>query len=198
MPLTLSNCTSPSFQAKKDGPAMTPSHTQASLLAALSIDALRQGQPLWFRIASGSMSPLLQVNDEVYIIPAHAQEINKGDIAAFETPEGLMVHRIIHLQTQAKNGTCRLFQMSDVVLQPSWLEESAIVGRIIIVRHGASQLDLRHPIAQWWGRATAAIRYQLYLRRNTLPIRKVLRICSHVTLIVGHWFMQRYCIISQK
>lgn len=175
---------------------MTPSHTSDSLLVSLSIDALRQGQSLWFRVASGSMSPLLQVNDAIYIVPAKAQELNRGDIAAFETAEGLMVHRIIHTQSKAEKGKAahRLLQMSDVVLQPTWLHDQAILGRVMIVRRGAKQVSLHHPIAKWWGWAISAIRYQLYLQRDITPIRKGLRICSHITLSVGYQFLFRCCL----
>lgn len=179
---------------------MITSPTAESLLTSLSIDALRQGHSLWFRVASGSMSPLLQVNDEIYIVPAQAHEINKGDIAAFETSEGLMIHRIVHVQNQDKENAAprRLLQMSDVVLQPTWLQEQAIVGRVTMVRHGLKQLSLCHPIAKWGGWTIATIRYQLYLHRSIAPIRKVLRVCSHSALSIGYWVLHQGCTISQK
>lgn len=176
---------------------MVPSPSEA-ILASLSLEALRQGQSLWFRVASGSMSPILQVNDEIYIVPTQACEINRGDIAAFETGEGLMVHRIVYMQSQGKGATRRLLQMSDVVLQPTWLQEQAIVGRVIIVRHDAKQLSLRHPVAKWGGWTIATIRYQLYLRQDVAPVRKMLRACSHITLSIGYWIIQQCSIPSQK
>src|SRR5690349_8866457 len=107
-----------SIQRKTLSMASPPSQ---DILASLSLDALQQGQPLWFRVASGSMSPILQINDEIYIVPAQAHTIHKGDIAAFATNEGLMVHRIIAMQAsdKEKGTTRRLLQMSDVVLQPT-------------------------------------------------------------------------------
>src|SRR5579863_3176992 len=80
---------------------MNDTTPQASTLASLYIEALRQKQPLWFRVASNSMLPLLRKDDSVYIEPAQAEDIRIGDIAAFETSSGLVIHRIVAIeQTQ--------------------------------------------------------------------------------------------------
>src|SRR5260370_32148534 len=124
-------------------PLTDSNHAEA--LASLYIEALRQGTPLWFRIASGSMHPLLDTHDEVFIDPAQASSIIPGELAAFETSEGLVVHRI--LRSQENNTHIRLLQMADAVLRPSWIEGQAVVGRVVALRRDTIQVDLRHPIA---------------------------------------------------
>ncbi|MFL5691813.1 MAG: S24/S26 family peptidase, partial [Ktedonobacteraceae bacterium] len=74
------------------------SQSKLDLIASLFIQALREGQSLWFRVASNSMFPLLRKGDEVFIQPVQACEIRLGEIAAFETSSGLVIHRIISIQ----------------------------------------------------------------------------------------------------
>src|SRR5207248_4792684 len=109
------------------------------IIASLFIEAVRQGQPLWFRIASNSMLPLIRVDDTVYIQPTSANEIHVGEIAAFETSAGLMIHRIV--SSQQIQGTVRLLQMSDVELLPSWVKEQAIVGKVVFIRRQGTEVN---------------------------------------------------------
>jgi len=111
---------------------MNDTTPRTSTLASLYIEALRQKQPLWFRVASNSMLPLLRKGDSVYIEPAQAEDIRIGDIAAFETSSGLVIHRIVAIEQT--HETIRLLQMSDVEVLPAWVKEEAIVGRVITVR----------------------------------------------------------------
>ena len=168
----------------------------ATVIAALYIEALRQGTPLWFRVISGSMQPLFHVGDEVYIEPIQARDIQRGDIAAFETSEGLVIHRIVARQ---ENGShIRLLQMADVVLRPSWIDEHAVVGRVVAIRRENSQVSLQHPIAKWYARAIANIRFQLYSWKKFNLVRMALRVCSHIVLTSGCWCIYHYCHREQK
>src|SRR5713226_6374862 len=125
---------------------------QASMIAPLYIEALRNGQSLWFRVVSNSMVPTLRVDDSVYIESTKANEIRVGEIAAFETSKGLVIHRIVRIQQS--ETIVRLLQMADVDLHPSWIEEQAVVGRVILVRRHGRQINLQHSIAQKCGKIT--------------------------------------------
>jgi hypothetical protein len=163
----------------------------ASILSSLFIQALREGQTLQFRVASNSMFPLFQVDDTVTIVPAIIDDIQRGEVAAFETRDGLVIHRIIHAQQNA--STNRLLQMSDVDLFAGWVEAKAVAGKVIAVRKGGRQVDLAHPIAKWYGRIVAITRYQLYLRNSHTLLRLPWRICSRLSLRIGYWCIRRLC-----
>jgi signal peptidase I len=173
--------------------AMAPSTTPPSdIIGSLFIQAVRQGQSLWFRVVSDSMLPLIRRGDSVFIQPATAQEIRVGDIAAFESSGDLIIHRIVN--TQQAKGSIRLLQLSDVELLPSWVKEQAVVGKVVLVRRQQRQIDLRRSIAQWWGKVTASIRYQLYLHSTKNgPGRLVLRVCSRLAINMGYWCLRRFC-----
>src|SRR5207249_4174383 len=113
---------------------------QADIIASLFIEAVRQGQSLWFRVASNSMLPLIRVDDTVYIQPTSANEIDVGEIAAFESSTGLMIHRIVY--SQQTQGSVRLLQMSDVELLPGWVKQQAVIGKVVSIRRQGRQVNL--------------------------------------------------------
>ncbi len=163
----------------------------STILSSLFIQAVREGQTLWFRVASNSMFPLFQTDDAVFIVPASVDAIRPGEIAAFETKDGLVIHRIIHCQQNAQ--TIRLLQMSDVDLFASWVEAKSVVGKVIAVRKEGKQVNLVNPIAKWYGRIVATTRYQLYLRNSHTLLRLPWRGCSRLSLRLGYWCVQRIC-----
>jgi signal peptidase I len=178
-----------------------PEPKYPSTTAELHMEALRQGQPLWFRVASDSMDPTLQKGDIVYIVPAKAQELRLGEIAAFGTTVGSVIHRIVRIEQNAT--TCRLLQMADVNVDIDanfWLKEKDIVGRVVVIRRDNLSIDLQHPVAQRWGRVTAHFRYQLYrlygskksgLLRAVLT--KALRGCSRLVVRMSSWSIRLCC-----
>jgi signal peptidase I len=168
-----------------------PGTPHAALIASLFIQAVREGQSLWFLVASNSMLPLMLLGDRVFIQPAQAREIRIGEIAAFETSDGLVIHRIVHVQQAGE--TIDLLQMSDVHLLPTWIKEQAVVGRVVYIQRKNKQLNLLHPLAKRCGAVTARIRYQLYLYSKNVPLAIALRICSRLAVHLGYWFVRACC-----
>ena len=164
---------------------------KTSIITSLYIDALRAGHPFSFRVASNSMIPTLSIGDHVYIEPAKAKEIRIGDIAAFETPHGLVIHRIV--RSQQTETSVRLLQMADVGLQASWIEEHAIIGRVISACHQNRVIHFQHPVAQRCGKITARLRYQLYLRKANKPLRVISRHCSCWIIRSGYLWIRCCC-----
>ncbi len=164
---------------------------KASIFTSLYIEALRTGHPSSFRVVSNSMNPTLSIGDHVYIEPAKAQEIRVGEIAAFETPYGLVIYRIVRIQQS--EISVRLLQMSDVDFQASWIEEHAIIGRVVSACRKDRVIHFQHPIAQRCGKITARLRYQLYLRKTKKPLRVVSRYFSCWVVRSGDLWIRCRC-----
>lgn len=164
---------------------------QESIIASLYIQAINQGQSLWFRVSSSSMNPTIRVDDNVRIEPAKANEILPGEIVAFETPQGLVIHRIIG--SQHRGTTIRLLQMADVELHASWIEEPTVIGRVVTIRRGALQIDLQHPIAHLCATVIGPLRHQLFRWRVCRPLGKVLHRCSRLAVLISYWCIRSYC-----
>lgn len=169
---------------------------RATAIASLYIEALRAGETLWFQVVSGSMAPTLNIGDRVRIEPAAARDIHIGEIAAFETDQGLVIHRIV--RKEQKDMGVRLLEMGDVDLHANWVEEQAIVGRVVLVCNDALEIDLRYPIAKRCGTVTAYLRYRLYqlhTNKKFAASRVAARKCSRLAVRVGYWCI-RSSIVS--
>lgn len=167
---------------------------RSSIVTHLYIQALRQGLALWFTVASGSMRPLLAIGNEIYIEPAQAHELRIGDIAAFETPQGLVVHRIV--QRRKSQTTIRLLQMADIDLYPSWIEAHNVIGRVTAVRQDTAYIDLQHPLARQMGTITAYIRYWLFRCKRHEQPGSVLHSCSRAVVHLQYRWIQQCCASS--
>lgn len=170
---------------------------EQKVIAELYREALRKGQPLWFRVSSGSMHPLLRIGEEVYIEPATAGDLQVGEIAAFETGAGLVIHRIV--QRRSDRGGIQLVEMGDTQLRAGPIESGAVIGRVIAIGRGKQRIDLQRPIAQKCGRVTARIRYRFYTMRFSNRLTHVI-LCKSARLVarLAGWSTRRFCASSQS
>ena len=168
---------------------------EAAAIASLYIEALRRGQSLWFRVASGSMHPTLRIGERVRIEPARAEQLCVGEIAAFETAQGLTIHRIV--QRQHEGASTRLVEMSDVHLRASRVNEQAVVGRVVAIRQEKHQIDLQHSIAKKCGAVTASLRFRLYqVHTNRKFTRFILSKAARFVVRICSWCVRLCCSSS--
>ncbi|HEY6286760.1 MAG TPA: S24/S26 family peptidase [Ktedonobacteraceae bacterium] len=161
---------------------------RATAISSLYIQALREGEALWFQVASGSMVPTLNVGDKVWIEPAKAIDIHNGEVAAFETAQGLVIHRIV--QREHRGTNLRLLEINDVNLSANWIVEQAVVGRVTTIQRGTLEINLQHPVAQRWGSVTAYLRFKLYLlhtNKKSAWLGATVRRCARFTVRFGYW-----------
>ena len=176
-------------------PTSQEATNEAAAIASLYVQALRQGQALWFRVASGSMHPTLRIGEEVRIEPARAKQLRVGEIAAFETAQGLIIHRIV--QCQLDGVSTQLTEMSDVHLRASHVDEQAVVGRVVAIRHGKHSIDLQHPLAKKCGAVTASLRFRLYqVHTNHSFMPSILSKCSRVVVRICNVCIRLCCSSS--
>ncbi|HEY6539359.1 MAG TPA: hypothetical protein VIZ18_00400 [Ktedonobacteraceae bacterium] len=169
---------------------------EQGIIAELYREALRKGQPLWFRVSSGSMHPLLRIGEEVYIESATDTDLQVGEIAAFETDAGLVIHRIV--QRRSDSHGVQLIEMSDVHLRARPVESGAAIGRVVAIGRGKRRIDLQRPIAQKCGRVTARIRYRLYtVRSRNRLAQAIVRKSSRLVARLASWSIRRFCASSQ-
>ena len=84
-------------------------------------------------IASGSMSPALEVGDIVIVQGVPPTSIQVGDIIVFDSPQKIQtIHRVTQIQT-LPNGTIKFKTKGDANPNedPYWVSEQNIHGRVL-------------------------------------------------------------------
>lgn len=58
-------------------------------------DLLRSGRRIRFRVTGRSMMPAIRDGDALTVAPIAAVALHRGEIALYETPEGVIAHRVL-------------------------------------------------------------------------------------------------------
>jgi len=88
----------------------------------------REGEA-WARAASSSMAPLIQVGDELRVVPLDPALVRRGMILAYRDERRLIVHRVL------ANGPQGVVTKGDALAKPDGLIGwDRIVGRIVAIR----------------------------------------------------------------
>ena len=90
----------------------------------------KQGEG-WFRIVSGSMRPLIDVDDRIFAKLVSAAEIKPRDIILFNTAEALVTHRVIKIIRQ--NGRSRILQKGDASAFSSTIPLESVMGKVTAI-----------------------------------------------------------------
>jgi signal peptidase I len=94
--------------------------------------ALRTTTP-WVAVASGSMSPALNVGDLVIIQGVTPSQIKVGDIIVFDSPPSPYptVHRVVRIQNQSQNKTSFVTKGDANADEDAPVSEDLVHGRVI-------------------------------------------------------------------
>jgi signal peptidase I len=145
-----------------------------SLMSEMQDELFKRDGKGWFRIVSGSMSPLIEINDRVFVKRVLPSEIKTGDIILFRSDEVFVTHRAVELSKQT--GGTMVLQKGDASNHASWVPLNDIVGKVITIEKKGKFLNL----TSWQGRVMNGFfgwkncfSYQLGLRID--PVKQRLR-----------------------
>jgi signal peptidase I len=91
---------------------------------------LREGEG-WFKVVSGSMYPLIGVNDRVLVKSLDIHELRPGDIALFKVDDTYIAHRIIRILK--RDGKILYYQKGDANKYASLLSPESIMGKVVAI-----------------------------------------------------------------
>jgi len=119
---------------------------QISVLKEMQDELFQKNGKGWFRIISGSMSPLIEIDDRVFIRKVNPPEIRPGDIVLFKVDDVFVTHRVI--QCFRQNGKAMILQKGDASNHTSLIPSETIIGKIKGIEKKGRFLDLD----SWQGR----------------------------------------------
>jgi signal peptidase I len=102
-----------------------------SLMRELQEELFRRDGEGWFKVVSGSMYPLIGVNDRVLVKRLDIRELRAGDIILFKVDDKCIAHRIIRVLK--RDGTPLFYQKGDANAYASLLSPESIMGKVTAV-----------------------------------------------------------------
>jgi signal peptidase I len=96
-----------------------------------------------FKIISGSMTPMIDVDDVVRVSRVQAAHVHIGDIVAFQNGKTVVVHRIIWKTRPGKPLYFR--QMGDDCRASARFPASNLIGKVKIIQKKGFEINLDSP-----------------------------------------------------
>jgi len=94
----------------------------------------------WFKIVSGSMYPLIDINDRVLVKKIIPSEVRLRDIILFKVDDVFVTHRVIKILRQ--NGKTLILQKGDASNHASMIDPEIIIGRVVTIQKKGRFLSL--------------------------------------------------------
>jgi len=96
------------------------------LIREMQEELFRKNGHGWYRVVSGSMRPLIDVDDRIFTKGVSAAEIKPADIILFKTAEALVTHRVLKIARQ--NGRTGILQKGDAGAYSSTIPFGSDIG----------------------------------------------------------------------
>ncbi len=119
------------------------SHNAQRLLEEMWQEAYDRGRGLRFRVASGSMYPLLEVGDVVKVTRAEPSRLRIGDVVAFQNGRSVVVHRIIGKSWSNQQLSFR--HRGDAGVSSGNIAAQDIIGRVSVIEKEGREIFLDTP-----------------------------------------------------
>ena len=116
------------------------------LIKELQDELFQKNGEGWFRIISGSMSPLIEGNDKVLVKKVNSFEIEAKDIILFKVDDVFVTHRVANFSRN--DGKTMILQKGDASNHASLIPSETIIGKVKGIEKKGRFLDLD----SWQGR----------------------------------------------
>jgi hypothetical protein len=85
----------------------------------------------WHKIMSGSMHPLININDRVLVKKADPFDVKKRDIILFKSDGVLVTHRVITFKRQ--DGKMMILQKGDASPYAQVIPPESVMGKVVVI-----------------------------------------------------------------
>ena len=94
----------------------------------------------WFRIVSGIMSPLIEINDRVFVKKVNPFEVRPKDIILFKDDDVLVTHRVVNFSRN--DGKTMILQKGDASNHASLISTETVMGKVKAIERKGKFLNL--------------------------------------------------------
>lgn len=112
-----------------------------SVVRRLQEDLFQKNGSEWLKVISGSMYPLIEVNDRVLVNKIPFDHLRSGDIVLLRYDEFFIVHRVIKILREDDNTL--ILQKGDANNYASTVRPESIVGKITAIEKKGRIVELK-------------------------------------------------------
>jgi len=152
------------------------SNPQKKFVTTAWLDKFAKTGSGWLIIISGSMAPLIQIKDQIFIKRTASSHLHIGDIITFWQGNILVTHRVIRKHT--KSGTIYFIEKGDANANYSWVDAKSIIGKVRKIKKGDREINLDTLL---WNAINRTIGFSLFSAY-------VLRVISRKAPFIPEWF----------
>jgi len=137
----------PPFTGKLNGASQLPANRLAGksqvVLKEMWREVCEKGGSLSFKIVSGSMSPVIEVDNVVRVSRVEPSRVRIGDIVAFQSGQNVVVHRVIGKRWPG--GHLYFRQMGDVCRASGRFPAENLIGKVTAIQKKGHEIHLDSP-----------------------------------------------------
>ena len=129
------------------------------------------GKEKIFKVRGTSMLPLIRETYSVGVLPLRASgELRIGDIALFQSPTGMVAHRIVG--KIKKDGRTYLLEKGDTAIAPNIIASELVIGKVVRIHRPGSTINLNSRLWTFVNRSTGYYWHYLYSVSQTIYMVK--------------------------
>lgn len=113
---------------------------KANVIIEMQAELFEKQGKGWFRIVSGSMQPLIEVQDRILAERVGPSEVRPGDIILFKNCHVLVTHRVIRIFKQA--GKTVVLQKGDAGGSVGIIASESVLGKVVAIEKNGRLLRL--------------------------------------------------------
>jgi len=117
----------------------------------------------WLRILSGSMAPLIETGNQIFIEKISPSKIHIGDIITFWKGNILVTHRVIRKVRKGRN--LYFIERGDRYLRHSLIASRSLMGKVRQIKKGTKNYNIDSLIWQLFNRAVGITFFCVFATR---------------------------------
>lgn len=94
----------------------------------------------WLKVVTGSMHPVIQVNDRILVRKTPIEGLKSGDIVLYSADGQLIVHRIIKIVRESDR--VMILQKGDANNQACIISSESIMGKVTAIQKNGKTVEL--------------------------------------------------------
>ena len=176
-------------------PDSTSPESPKKLVSKAWIEEFEKTGAGWLQILSGSMAPLIQKWDRIYVEKVDLSKIHRGDIITFWRGGVLITHRVI--KKMQHGDELNFIERGDQFFTHSIIPSSSVIGKVKQIKKNEHVYHLNSFIWKLYNKVAGIALLCTYYARHMgrsipglpVPVKNLIK----KTFVLFKWLMEGFC-----